>query len=291
MNSMPADPIPVYPLYHYTSLDGLLGIVKYKRLWATHVAYLNDSTELDYAVRLLRSHINNVLLEHEQADDDRDCLSQLHQWLSDSWVQNNLLFTCSFSEAGNLLSQWRAYCPPAGGVSLGFQPDQLLASADLQGYQLTKCVYDRELQQTLVEDWLRSVLSTKNDKQQSLQQAPPSQSWYSHFRSFEERFLNIAARMKDPAFSEEREWRLISKSSKNLLEPGLRFRAGKSRLIPYIEFSAPLDQNERLSLRKVYVGPAQDHNLSFQSISMFLTNSGARITKGVQASGIPLRTW
>jgi len=33
-------------LYHYTRLDGLLGIVKSKSLWASNIYYFNDASEI-----------------------------------------------------------------------------------------------------------------------------------------------------------------------------------------------------------------------------------------------------
>jgi hypothetical protein len=284
-------PISTQPLHHYTSLDGMLGIVRNKCLWATHIAHLNDSTELDYAVELLRGRINQTLWEDEPAADDRKCLEQLLQWLGNRELQNTLLFTCSFSEEANLLSQWRAYCPASGGVSLGFDAAELLAAADSQAFQLTRCVYQPEEQRILVEAWLREVLATKADKEEPPSQAHPTQSFFAHFRSYVTGFLQIAARIKNPCFSEEKEWRLVSGGTKSLKDPKLQFRAGKSRLIPYVEFTPPTQAGSRLSLRTVYVGPAQDPNLSFESIATFLTHSDVRVSKGIRASGIPLRSW
>jgi hypothetical protein len=34
-------------LYHYTTLDGLLGILDKKELWATGISYLNDTSEFE----------------------------------------------------------------------------------------------------------------------------------------------------------------------------------------------------------------------------------------------------
>jgi hypothetical protein len=45
---------PPSTLYHYTTPAGLLGIVENNKLWATHINYLNDATELGYARDLLR---------------------------------------------------------------------------------------------------------------------------------------------------------------------------------------------------------------------------------------------
>jgi hypothetical protein len=285
------DPLPEDPLYHYTSLDGLLGISDTKSLRATHIAHLNDSHELTLSIELLEGAVKQRLQEPDLRPEDRKCLNQLSEWLGHRFLLEHLLFTCSFTEAGNLLSQWRAYCPPSAGVSLGFEAQELLGAADAQGFQLVKCIYARELQILLVNEWLNRVLATKDDKEDPPFKSHPSQSYHSHFRVNEETFLQIAARMKHSGFSEEREWRLVSRVGRDLRDPKLKFRAGKTRLIPFIEFELPLTQGGALSLQHVYIGPAQDHNISFSAIASLLTNSGAKVSHGIRACGIPLRNW
>ena len=45
-------------LYHYTTQEGLLGIIKDKVIWATHTQYLNDQAEFSYALRLAEEEIS-----------------------------------------------------------------------------------------------------------------------------------------------------------------------------------------------------------------------------------------
>src|SRR3989442_15987404 len=40
------------PLYHYTDMAGLIGILDSQKLWFTHIQHLNDPTELVYGVRI-----------------------------------------------------------------------------------------------------------------------------------------------------------------------------------------------------------------------------------------------
>ena len=283
------DPIPTGTLYHYTSLEGLLGIVGSRTIRATHIAHLNDSAELNHAIELLGHAVANNLSTADA--DERKCLEQLDEWLCHKFLLEHLLFTCSFTEVGNLLSQWRAYSPPSGGVSLGFNAEELLAAAGCQEFQLTQCIYQRSQQEALVNDWLNAVMATRHDQEAPPSKRHPTQSYHGHFESHEQRFLNVAARLKHPTFAEEREWRLISKVGRDLRDPKLRFRAGKTRLIPYVEFMLPVRESNSMSLDQVYIGPAQDHNLSFSAITAFLTNASVRIARGTHASGIPLRNW
>jgi len=44
-------------LWHYTTLEGLMGILKSQRLWATDYRHLNDSSELEYAKSILEDEL------------------------------------------------------------------------------------------------------------------------------------------------------------------------------------------------------------------------------------------
>ena len=40
-------------LYHYTSADGLIGILSSKSIWLTDLRYMNDLSELQYSKALV----------------------------------------------------------------------------------------------------------------------------------------------------------------------------------------------------------------------------------------------
>ena len=53
-NESPSDPPnPEGLLYHYTTQHGLLGILKQKCIWATHIRYLNDTSEGNIVSRVI----------------------------------------------------------------------------------------------------------------------------------------------------------------------------------------------------------------------------------------------
>ncbi len=54
-------------LYHYTTVDALLGIVKKQELWLNNIFYLNDTAEFHLAVTLARE-----LLRAEMNRPDAD---------------------------------------------------------------------------------------------------------------------------------------------------------------------------------------------------------------------------
>jgi hypothetical protein len=58
--------------------------------------------------------------------------------------------TC-FTKQSSLLSQWRGYCPPHRGVSIGFQADDLRTEAEKQRFRLRECLYGPTRQSTIAE--------------------------------------------------------------------------------------------------------------------------------------------
>lgn len=107
-------------LYHYTTTEGLLGILESEELWATNILFLNDTSELVDAIKLFTAELENNPLK----------LDKETGWLHTLILPNLEAapvdhFAVSFCEDGDLLSQWRAYSAQGSGYSLGFKPTAL----------------------------------------------------------------------------------------------------------------------------------------------------------------------
>ena len=50
-------------LYHYTTQEGLLGIVEKGEIWATNIFYLNDAAEFKHAFRIFSNKIQAKISE------------------------------------------------------------------------------------------------------------------------------------------------------------------------------------------------------------------------------------
>jgi hypothetical protein len=48
-------------IYHYTSQQGLLGIVNGKSLWVSSIRHLNDAAEFGYSVEMIREILTRRL--------------------------------------------------------------------------------------------------------------------------------------------------------------------------------------------------------------------------------------
>jgi hypothetical protein len=118
---------PPEELFHYTSHDGLIGIAKNKELWASKAIFMNDAAEFRLALDLARNEIANQ--DQDYADELKDHL--LHD-IDD--IENVNIFVASFSKKSDLLSQWRGYCSPGPGYSVGFRSTDLVDRAGIRFY-------------------------------------------------------------------------------------------------------------------------------------------------------------
>lgn len=267
-------------VFHYTSFFGLTGITTSKSLWCSKIQYLNDSRELlDGLDRLA-----HACQKHSKYRDLRSGVLAASRQLS-----GINLFVCSFSEAGDTLSQWRGYAD-GGGVSISFSFKRLQNQAKKYGFTLEKCVYAAADKDKILSEFLSHYSTSK---------AKPEVS--SEMRGFNLAldFLPIAARFKNESFSEEREWRLISPIV-SAEERSIEVRATSTGLIPYIEFDLRTgDQpllsdaqyrrtNEDVCVRSVVVGPNRERELQIEAVGKLFDSHD--VTCGVvEHSSIPFR--
>jgi hypothetical protein len=271
---------PAVPIYHYTSNEGFLGIAR-KILWASKLHYLNDSTEFAYAIGLAKDRLG-VRSEHYSSK-----LKTFHEKTleSISSIENVHMFVACFSERGDLLSQWRGYCPNQVGYSIAFDREQLEESALRQGFRLIRCEYDKDRQNAIVDELLSEAEGT-------VDQTSPSEA----AKHLAMRISEIAPALKHPQFSEEHEWRLASKGPVRITSSQIRFRPSRWTLIPYYLFEL-CAESEPLKLSHVYVGPNPHMRLAKDAAYWALWNAGVKFKPGsqshppidVRASSVPYR--
>lgn len=267
-------------VFHYTGPAGLVGIIRDRKIWATDIRYLNDAQEFEYTISLARTLLTDLKSRAQGSEDVRifsECLTAL------TIAPMYRLYAASFSEHGNLLSQWRAYCPTTGGFSIGFSSKALNRSTETA---LVKCIYDEERQKGLLSKVMTNVLETWRPqlKEGSLKNDTSLPGVGADFLSA---LLVLAAVFKHPAFKEEAEWRLTLRSTL-LGPPNPLFREGRGGIVPYTEFPL-LDETPPL-IDLVVVGPNPHADLALQAVDSFLQllNVGSgRVGK----SRIPYRTW
>lgn len=244
-------------LFHYTTPDGLIGIVSNNALWATSVFYLNDSQELIGGINIARKHLNDLRANSTDEQDARIAWL-LHDTRNVGTAQSKAVYVCSLSSEPDRLSQWRAYCR-GGGFSIGFPADQLRDAAESQQFTLNECVYSEADQEELIKETLENVAM------------PWIRNGHVPVSDDDERFtisgkltwelIRLASRLKNWSFSEERESRIISTPERRYDADNLYFRSRGGMIVPYTTIQLP-DTTDFWGKVRITLGPTPHANES-----------------------------
>ena len=279
---------PTKTLFHYTSLGALRGIVDEGGLFATDIHYFNDAAELRHFMHLLHGEIDQRLQQHSVHEK---ALRQFKEWTSYRIPDGNMVFVTSFTENGNLLSQWRGYCAIGKGISLGLNPVLLERCSQTQQFHVGKCIYTSPEQHLIVRRVVDSIVRITEERGEAgPHEKHPTQSFHKVFEEIESTLLRIAALIKHPSFSEEEEWRAVSPVLTNYVTAPINYREGVSMLVPYIVLSLNDATNSPLQFDHVFLGPTPNVKLSINSVSRSLAKRQVAVTK-LEYCGIPFRAW
>lgn len=240
-------------LSHYTSFEVLQKIVESGKMWATDLRYMNDAAEFRYAIELLESMLDDYPAIKPHTEKVIDIFFDK----GESVGNDHSIYSISFSEDKDLLSQWRAYCPESGGVSIAFEKTDLEALGSAGGCQLIKCIYDVNKQEEILIGVLEKARQTldKGGAETDVQ------------REIFDGILEFAPKMKHPSFAEEREWRLVT-APIGYYEDCVQYRIRKSTFIPYVPLCIMIEN--RLGFDHVTIGPNQSPELAWFSTHRLL---------------------
>ncbi len=316
-------------LYHYTTQEGLLGILRDKCIWATDIRYLNDTSEGQIFTKLFLDELNQrPTTEPEGPPSQLMMLGQLMGLSVDhpesqiqctdkevliwgetafSWIRAQDAFVASFSEHGDLLSQWRAYSGENGGYGIGFTRSYLksigvhfLESRKESFYgdanPLVECRYcDKPEEKSLkrkIGQIVNSYITEAN--RAKWQTVPEIKEGFAKLGAVAKKhFFPLGKRRaitKDQAFREEAEWRLVfqlERTGTTNSEP--EFRLGRSMPIPYFKVDLSWE-NQALEIPEIIVGPCPHPFEAAKSVERLLRKEGVHKFE-VKNSKIPYRNW
>lgn len=282
LDSLIATPLPDQ-LYHYTSVSGLTGIVSSRTVWATAASYLSDARELRHAIDLARNRLSQL-----QAEVDLENLGKARMltYLREQLERIEHLSVCVFSlsAVGDLLSQWRSYCPPSAGYSIGFLAHGLAAAMKKEECILAPCVYDTGRQLALIQEAVDPVAGLLPSWPHP--DEDPRKLGETFVPELFQRVSLAAPLIKDPSFFEEREWRVVWMPSPSNIDR-LQYRVGRTMLVPYVplrlEFAGtPMPTGE------IIIGPTPHQYLATSSLSGLLRRHNVQ-WKALRPSHIPYR--
>ena len=296
-------------LYHYTSFEGLSGILANRAIWCSHISSFNDPLEFQYGkslvVQELKSISNNTH-EHE--------IDSFLEWLIDhmevfEYIYN--AYIACFCESDNLLSQWRGYGASGGGYNVGvaFESDTKF-SHDIENIDdndeenhviLRKIIYNQKEQKILIKKVVQVLVESASKglaefkKQDNLPEAWPQMASMQAINIL----YDIVLSLKHPAFEEEAEWRLIKTIQEGYKPQLFNFQERKGRLTSYLNTYIFTQEEDYLQfpVESIRFGPTLDEKITRQSLNLLVNKltAEASIIKinatniSIESSGYNLR--
>ena len=280
-------------LYHYTSIGGAMAIAEKAHLFATELRYLNDTSEGSILAMRITAEMHDLASRRLTQAQER-LLNQCRPWIENRMRDGHMVFVASFTSRGDQLSQWRGYCPPGKGISLGFDPAKVQQVAEAHDFELGRCVYSLSHQKTMARNILEWLLGQADNGMEVLDPSKqhPNNSFHDLFESVEDQLLRASALCKDPAFEDEQEWRVVRKPITSY-HPGspIQYREGASMIVPYVAFPLPRGTHKTAALKRVIVGPTPHTDAARDSLHRFLYGLGSYPSGHVHSSVIPYRAW
>lgn len=257
-------------MFHYTNVDGALGILQSKAIRLTDYAFLNDNSEVTYGFDIFSQALKKIV-----ETSKTPAIVSLNNALSGTaHLESYRIYTSSFSKVHDSLSQYRLYGP----IALGFQANTMAFGYPKGDIHLDNVVYDLDEQTKAAELFLELLAQahiTDVARGFSQEKADPSVD------TLIGRILSIAAFFKNKAFEDEREVRLLYSEPTELmgtfgLGTSLRsFRTSGGAIIPYTDTrqitNVPV---EKLPLTAVWIGPCRNSDMVTAGVSDILRDLG-----------------
>ena len=255
-------------LYHYCSNEAFLSIIQNRSIWLSSLSLSNDSMEGKWLRKVFREiceedqldqiHVDTIMHHFIKLEREVDCLG------------------FCLSESRDQLSQWRGYADDGKGMCIGFSECYLNNSlahdkSDSEiTFELNKIDYNLDDQKKGLTPIYKKMkdLSIKNslihtvvfaDEKITKTKIKRADSLRGTAHMLLNRIVNLMLprlfMVKNPAFGEEQEWRLLSYilSDYEYLETGVSFRSTENSIKPYRTFD--LVASETNPIAEVILGP------------------------------------
>jgi Protein of unknown function (DUF2971) len=177
-------------LYHYCDAAGFLAICTSKKMRFSDIFSMNDFMEMHWGYHIWELSASGVMDEV-----GKDFLDKIDEVIHSSGIHGLLIASC-YSLDGDVLSQWRAYADDGKGYAIGF------SAKDLTGLPVRslRVLYSKEEQVAEVKNVIKALYEAEKLEQIK---------FGSDFREVCFLLAYDLAALKNPAFVEEKEIRLI----------------------------------------------------------------------------------
>ena len=188
-------------LYHYTDFNAMRGIISNGEIWLWNLRRMNDSQEMQYFIKQLKTAVKNQISED---------LHELTEKLFDENLKdfNSLCsYASCFSEYSDDASQWARYGKNGQGVCIAFDKE-LLSKIGIECHTpLCKVNYASNVEEMDIVKELSEMIKTYSVSPELIDSEKISQIFHN--------LVNNSPLFKHPSFISEKEYRLVSLPTEN----------------------------------------------------------------------------
>src|SRR5216683_4683658 len=282
------------PLYHYTNMVSLQGMIEHEKMWLTSIFHVNDPSEFSHGLKSATLGLAQCLEDYKDRPAAAEFCKELWGLVETDYGKTFSFFIGSFSRTPNDLPQWRSYADNGRGVAIKvapewFHPSPADRSRPEEAYMVAPVVYSankaQRRQYTALAKAAEVVANAEADG--LLEAKEVRQEFFVRLRIQVAIFvLWNALTTKHPAYKSEAETRLILLSDVGRLAPVTKTRLRGSELVPYVPIEFPLRRPG--VLLEVMVGPAAGEPAR-TAVARLLRANGFDPTNIVTKSDIPYR--
>jgi hypothetical protein len=253
-------------IFHYTSADGLQGILGSTSLRASNARYLNDSKEIVYALEVVRSVLQRYGGQSLRANQ-RALIDHLVQQVEDFDSSVDAFYSTCFCGHPDVLGQWRGYGGMGSGYSIGFRTADLQRAAEAHKGRLIKVVYEKAEQRAIVQ----RLCQIGCDSVIRLRGLNLDNRIKKVGMTIVVRLFNLLCAFKHKAFQNEQEWRLVFNPSDDVIQKQLSFIDMGGWLKPYLTLNLGGKRAARLPISSITCGPSLNSDLSVAAVRLLLS--------------------
>lgn len=227
-------------LYHYCSQDAFLSILHKRKFWCSALSLSNDTMEGKWIHKIFSDICDEDNMEKQDKSDWIELLTKVN-------ILYEGLGFC-LSKHSDSLSQWRGYAQNAEGFCIGFSKQDLNDLVKKKNnnkdneltFNLIKVEYDEALQREALKptyEIIKNHIDKQKENKEVVVQRKTRNEIIQQIANIHPKFF----KQKNPAFKEEKEWRVVSGFHK---DPeyreseltSIKFRSVGNRIVPYRPF-------------------------------------------------------
>jgi hypothetical protein len=263
-------------VYHYTTVRGFFGIITENAVWASHIRYMNDASEVTHGKNMALSIISKMALKKKYGEF-ASILLMVADILSHETMPD--YFVASFSLKNDDLTQWRSY-GGSQGICIGFDLNTINSQLHFWSPDMQVALYSEKQKISLMILYIKIYFREFCKDKEFYNEVFPS-GWY---RSYAESLANKLKfqfiRYKHKCFESEHEVRLVVGEREGEYQP-VRYRVRGNMIIPYHRSSDRIwgaqgagAEFPKLPIASVTIGPMVNQELSAHSVREFLSSHG-----------------